>query len=803
MAQLVAVDHDPFAEPPAGGSLVPVEYDPFGPQIDFNRSIPEVRADIAKLPPEDRKRALKQWADTFVAKERKDGGVGQTIDNAVRTFSRGTFVGPYLDEITAFTNDKLHDYTGGAVGAPYDETLAYQRAKDRAVDAANPTMSTTGKIAGGLAGGVAALRAPGLASAIVGGPFATVNPTGSMANKMLQGAAAGGVYGAAAGFGEGENSAEERWQNAIDTGRIGMGIGAVLPPVAAGASKVIGTASEVASPQVARLKAWWNETPNISVGMTAGPLDGGAAGAGGAAARNAGADAAAEQVIANQLNRANVAPGRLAQQVADADEAARFYSNSRAQNVIAPVDLDPSLQRLAGSVGRQQPEAANTMQAFQYARQTGQTPNTPLPETAGLPTRPALARAEPGDKPMGQFERVRDALKRSLLIKDTDFHGHAGNAYRTEQSILQAAKDEAKTLYDDAYQASQNINIRSAIDPVLQTWSQRMADEPQPVANAIKGAMRLFYSENGPVTNLQRFDKAKQYLDGRIEKLFDSVEGRNRYLGGVLNQFKNDLLQQIDTITTQGVGEKYAAARAAFSSRMEARDALRLGQQVFREDADVAIDQFRELASPGLQKLFRLGMLDGFEKQMGRQKRTADITQVFENPRVQEILQSVIPRTETATGRAVTGATFADRPERFGRYIGNEKQMVATRNEVFGNSKTAQRLADDQAFETLSSVVDHFRQSPSLVNVGLKAMQSMLDRMFGMRADTAASVSRMLFTADPAERARVIESIQRRMGPSRAVQFARMMEDYQRQVAQAGATASGAQSQRKREGTRR
>lgn len=782
---------------PSGGGW---QNDPVAvPAIDFNRPVEAVRADIANLPEGQREAALKQWADAFVANERKQGGVGQGVDSAVRTIARGTFAGPFLDEVTAGAQQAMHTVSGGYAGAPYDETLAYQRAKDRAIDEANPWVSLAGKVAGGLAGAGAAIKAGGVLGGAVGGPLAAMAPASTLPRMMAQGAGAGSVYGMAAGFGEGEGGFENRYDSAMKSGAVGMGIGAALPPVAAVAGRALSKVGEVVSPQVARYQAWRSQpsaNPSARVGMTAGPLDDMPSGAGGGQAKGAGADAAAEQIIANQLMRANVPADRLRQQLAEADEAARFYSNSRAPNALAPVDLDPSLQRLAGSVGRQQPEAANTMGAFQFARQTGQTPRQTLADEAGLPTRPAMSRADP-NRPMGQFERVRDALKRALLIRDEDFHGHAANAYRTEQAIIKAAKDEAQPAYRAAYDAASGVDLRPVLSPLLQKWSGQLIDEPVNAARRIEAAMKLLQratQPEGSKSHLERVDKVKQLIDDWIDTAFTSTNARNRYIGGRLTEFKNELLAELDKL--QGAGRLYKKARDTFSSRMEARDALNLGRNVFREDSDVYSDQFRGLSSPGLKKLFRLGMLDGFEKHGGRQKRTADVSQMFENPRIQEILQTVIPRTKTATGRAkmVNGAPapFANRPERFGEYLANEKAMIGTRNVTQGNSMTQRNIKDDEAFDamgTVSEAIDKFRQSGSLINIGINAVESALSRVFGFREDTAASIARMLFTADPQRRLDVLARVEARMGPTRAAQFAILMQQYQRQVTQAGATA--------------
>ncbi len=116
----------------------------------------------------------------------------------------------------------------------------------------------------------------------------------------------------------------------------------------------------------------------------------------------------------------------------------------------------------------------------------------------------------------------------------------------------------------------------------------------------IRRGLRQFQSENGLVANLQRFDKAKQYLDNQIDKLFLSGD---RYMGGVLNEMKTDLLAAVDAIPR--VGKRYQEARGAFGSHMEMRDALNLGRKVFKEDSDIAADQFLQL-NEGQQKMFRL-----------------------------------------------------------------------------------------------------------------------------------------------------------------------------------------------------
>lgn len=731
---------------------------------------------------------------------------------------------------------------GLAGGATFglEDKLGMSKTRQHASEKANPVTHFAGELVGSVVPMVAAAALPtGVGQAADAARAAQLagkgmrllrgamvpGETKTIGQAVGQGAKIGSVYGGMSGAGHADVADTDTWEQAAEKRLSGAAAGAatgvVLGPALGAAGNGIGkgvtalgslAGEHIAnSPVLARIAAE-KDALYRKMGISSS--------ADGAVPESMGARAAADQVIANQLRRAGVSAEELDGILNRAAEARRFNPNSVAPDALAAVDLDPSLQRLAGSVGRQSPEAANIASDFMYGRQTGLTPGRgPLSTGTGVPTRPAMARPVTGEEaeksfgtsfgtpkdsvvPMGQAERIRDAMKRAFLISDKDFHGHAANAYRTDQTIINMAKNEAQSLYGAAYSAGQNVNVRPIIEPILQRWQAAASEEPGPVAGAIQRAARLFQTENGPVTSIERFDKSKQYLDGQIEKLFESPVGRNRYLGGVLNKLKSDLLEAVDAIPTQALGEKYATARGAFGSRMEAREALQMGRDAFKQDSDVGVDAFRSLKEPGLQKLFRLGFMSGYEKAAFGKPRTSDVSTLFDNPRIQELLAAIIPKTETATGKVkmVAGqpAEFANRPERFGQYLGNEKRMVQTRNEVAGNSKTAQRLADDEAFETLSSVVEAYRKTPSVINIGVKLAESALNKVFGYRADTSAAIARSLFTADPAARAQVLARVRQRMGSDRFTYFTRLLQ----QTAPSPSIATGAVVPEMQGGTR-
>jgi len=773
-------DSDAIAQPVAA----PWEQDAVAakaPTINFDQPIAKVRAEVDKLPPDQRQAALDQWADVVVSKERKGGGIGQTIDNTVRTLARGTFVGPFLDEITAGSNAALNAVTGGAVGAPYDETLAYQRAKDKAFDAANPVTSVVGQIAGGVAGGGVAmkvLKGAGVVDPIIGfaagGPLAALRAGQSTIGNMAKFGGAGAIYGGAAGFGNAQGGIDQRLEGAGSGAIIGAGTGAVLPPIISGATKAVSSVSDAVTPQMARMA----QALRNAAGRSSDDVGAQSAGAARAPVDPlppiSGADAAADQVIANQLSRAGVSATDLRQRFAQSRIATELGGGL--PNSTAAVDLDPSLQRLAGSAARQQPEAGNLARSFITGRQTGTTPLNGMPEGTRIPTRPTMSVPPPGSPPMGQGERVRAALRRAFDVPP-------GTPYQNEQEMIRAARQRANAAYTPAYEAAEGVDIRPAIEPVLSRWAAVAADAPTEIARTIRRAIQNYQTARGTVSSLRNFQQAKEVLDARVTKLIEGLDSSaNRRLGSMLSDMQRELREAVDGIEQNGIGGLYRAARQQFSEDASMREAYRLGQGAVKDGAEVTATQYRAL-SPGEQQMFRMGLLSKIENDIGRSKRSADITQMFETPNMQELLMEVIPNNGINMAR------------RIGGLIDTEKGFIRTRNEVIGGSQTRERMADDEAFNNMTNLVEQLRSSTRVSDIALKATQKVLDTLFGFRADTAAAVARRLFTANPREMDQLFMRLEERMGPDRAAQFRRVMELQYTKIARSAGIVGGQQSQ--------
>lgn len=169
--------------------------------------------------------ALPAIADQFVANERNGGGVGQGISDTVRNLARGTPVGSWLDEANAATSAGLNKITGGNIGSPYDEAVAYQRATDRAVDKDTGGYGTATKIVGGVA-------------SIPMAPMIRAAQGAALLPQVINGMVTGAVYGGAYGAGEGEGT--DRLKNAGTGVAIGTTIGGAAPVIARGASNAVG-----------------------------------------------------------------------------------------------------------------------------------------------------------------------------------------------------------------------------------------------------------------------------------------------------------------------------------------------------------------------------------------------------------------------------------------------------------------------------------------------------------------------------------------------------------------------------------
>lgn len=677
--------------------------------IDYTAPEAQVRRSIARLPQTMRDDAMRIWADTYVQRENR---TATGIEDRVRAVARGTLFGSWLDEANAATQGILNTVSGGAVGTPYDEAVAYNRARDRAFDRENPLQSAGLQLAGGIASAVPVLGAP-------------TSVTNAIGRGLTYGATAGAIHGA----GNAEGDVGDRIAGAGSGALVGGTLGAVLPVGVAGITRAAGAIRDAVNPVLAR----WRGGP----------------------------DAAAEQVLAQQIARAGTTPAAIRLDLQQGQRAAHLNSNSNATLPEAIADTSDAMRRLTGSVYRAGGEAGDFTRAAIEARQRG--PANPYAPQAG--------------EPAGQAENVLDALARALGIRSQD------SAQRTRGRISAEMRREGDALYATAKANTEAFDLQN----VLTAQAMQAMQYPPPFAARLQRAINLFTEArpNGsrfPVTTIERFDNAKKALDDMIST---AERGGNGNLMRELTRFKNALLDEVHggsaANPTRNVA--YAEARTAWGNRQSDLAAIELGNRALQEGTDATAEAFRQL-DRRQRALFSVGLYEAARGAAGPRRSGDDISRLFTTRHMQELLSEVIPASR---GNGV----FADRPARFGEIINRQARMTQTRNTALGGSPTAQRLNDDAAMvgDTLSTMYSRFRQSPSLTNLGFEAVASVMQRVFAYRQDVALSMARRLLTTDRAEQNRILQAIARRSRDREGLaQFASLLD---RMAIATGMTAPG------------
>lgn len=559
--------------------------------------------------------------------------------------------------------------------------------------------------------------------------FSRLAPAATAVGRVGQGMVVGGAVGAAEGFGAGAGGVDNRIATAGQGALVGTAVGGALPVAANLVSRAYGAASEAIAPAITRMRF--------------------------------GPDAAADQILANRMLRAGTSPAevRLDLQRGQA-QSARMGSNSTAQLPEAIADTSDAMQRLTGSLYRTGGEAGNFVKDTLTARQRG-------------PANPYAP--QPGEQ-AGQRARIMDATERALQIRT------AGSALQTERQITQQQAQQGQQLYGQAFQQQQPFDIQ----PVLDGFAMNAMQYPAPFQAQLNRALNLFRNNQpnrfNPNGNLQAFDNAKKALDDMIER------GQRQGSGNLVRELttlKQDLL---GSVHANGANPAYQAARSAWGSAAENREAIDLGRAALREGSEISAEQYRNLGQ-GQQQLFRIGFLESLRNAMGTKKPGSDATQLFQQARVQELMGEIIPRSRGNV------ATFSNRPERYGDLMRREGRMSQTNNVTMGNSATAMRQQDDMGFagDALQSMWSRFRQSPSMFNMGVEAIGTGIQKVFGYRQDVALAMAHRLLETDPTTRNQILRRLSQRGGPDRFSRFADAID--RSSVSLVGATAGPLQIQ--------
>ena len=367
----------------------------------------------------------------------------------------------------------------------------------------------------------------------------------------------------------------------------------------------------------------------------------------------------------------------------------RLHSSGQAINAQTLAEIYPPLQRLlrAGASGYR--EVGQDASRFLSARHTGVLP-AGADEAAlaqrGIPTRERFLAGRTGEQaerelgtsfgaglgnvvPTGQLARIVDATKRLFRIRDTDFHGHAANAKRTVDQIVDSLERTSLPARKAAFAAGDMVDLRPTIRPILETWGARAYEDAPLIGTVVRRALRQFYTTGGGkdaqiVGDLRRFDRGKRALDDLIRANLGTEAGRT------LQTLKRELLVAVDGIKQGRVGELYARARGIYSGGMEERDILTRFRDAWKNDPDAVVADYDALRTAAHQKLARLGIVWGVEDQNLGRRVTQDATLAFDTDRAQRLFTAIGGRMRRSP------STANEVMRRYGTYIGGEQEAV-------------------------------------------------------------------------------------------------------------------------------
>jgi len=601
--------------------------------------------DDAPAPKAEPESSIMAEARKRVAADRSVGGVQGAfrdfIGEPLRQVARGTPLGTWSDEIEASLQGGLHGLTGGALGAPYDETLAYQRAYDQKVDEEYGLVGTGLKIGG----------------AIAGTPMHAIN--------TLRGAAAvGGGYGALAGSGE----AEGGFSNRATAGVLGGLTGATL------GGAIYGGARGVQAIQRARA----NQGEAGAYGAVAGDLPGGV-------------DAFADE-IAVGASRGNVTTNRrtldiLGEEMQRAGGDVRTAQQAAIARIAQEVGVTP--QTAAGQIRRLtavhensplmlgEYSAVSGSNAAQRTRQPGNIDLDQLQRIDETPTqgtldylanngaaqsasdvRNALSRRQEGLAPAmretieGMAPRVQTGPRstRAATIEDT-----AQNV----ENARQMARQEYNQAYATPTARPQRLQ---QLPRLFEYLSNRAATSAPEVAAVIRNAVNQVAVRlpDGTVNvqSLRQLQQGRTTLRGQMAAL--ERQGRTNLAGEIRP------LYRIVTRTMEDMSPAWATANRRWADMNFAELAQEFGDNFaekagprFREQ----LQEFQGLA-PEAQQIVRVHFLQKMYDKLDNLGDTHSISKLFATDHARRMIREMFGDDAVVSfTRAVRDQKVAERSQ--------------------------------------------------------------------------------------------------------------------------------------------
>lgn len=238
----------------------------------------------------------------------------------------------------------------------------------------------------------------------------------------------------------------------------------------------------------------------------------------------------------------------------------------------------------------------------------------------------------------------------------------------------------------------------------------------------------------------------KKGLDVLIEGQTDAITGKVTKEGAVLTKLKK---RWNDAISDQNEAYKTANAQYADSARL--RDAYKAGFDFTKISEKELVKKVGTMSAPEKEAL-RVGLVSQVEELASKTGDSTDFVKtVFGTPRKRAALRLAFDNA----------AQF----EQFERFMKLQSEKTRTARKVMGGSETAERLmaAEDAAIDPQRIFGIGSQLATGNIPGAVSALGSQAaSRLSGISERSAADLSRMLFSVNPAEQQLILRELQRR-----------------------------------------
>lgn len=371
---------------------------------------------------------------------------------------------------------------------------------------------------------------------------------------------------------------------------------------------------------------------------------------------------------------------------------------------------------------------------------------------------PRIIEGALGRQTAGARERVFERAKSEL---------GGGDYFDDEYRMVQELRDQAGTLYDDAYA------FGSVMDPRIMSALKNpkfkgFYDKAREIAETEKMAAKLRGDDTSKyeLEELYKFDKdgnivsvnvpdvrtldyIKRGIDATIDSGFKG-QGMSTAEANALKDLRKVFVGAIDEATVDpetGISA-YKQARKVYAGDMEVLDAMRDGRSKFNGMNSKEVAKLFDGMGEAERDAFRTGALQSIydtvmkptnninaaQKLIGSPEYTAKMKELFDSPAQFDLFKAALER---------------------------EAQLFTQSNRILSGSATARRTAAREAFEedpgVGAVVADTMQQGfgSSMANLVARIARSAT-----MTDDMAKEVSQMLMSSDPTDVAAAVKLLE-------------------------------------------